>query len=303
MNAHVVNQLVERLIRLVARAFYTDDAIVVLDALVRKKFIKDAEMGTVLCLHQKQVRKIIKELQRDKLVQEQSFDGDTYYYVDYKHFFDVVRYRVYLIKSSLAAREEKELLREMMRCTQCGDEYTTLEAQRLLNNHAGMVYVCGNTSCRAENSLKSVDNSEELKKVQCLKRKLGQQFDSKKNARDGMYDCLKELNRLPPGTIIPSNTPIDNVTEKRVLTGSSMTDDPMGDSMAAKRAGEDGENGQMGHMFPTNEWGQAIEVVLEDDGEDVDVDGMQEEEVGSSATKGMAATNGGQQQISGTWFI
>jgi transcription initiation factor TFIIE subunit alpha len=262
MNNIVVVRLVERLIRVVARAFYTDDAIIVLDVLIRKKFIKDADMGTVLCLHQKQVRKIIHELIHDKLVQEESFDGSTYYYVDYKHFFDVVRYRMYLMKSELGEREEKELLREMMRCEKCGDEYTTLEAQRVLN--AQRVYVCGNTSCRAEDSLVSVDNSEELKKVQCLKKKLGNQLDSKKNARDGIVDCLKELNRLPVGTIIPMNKPSDNVTEKLVSGGpGSMTDDPMGN--AAQRKPGYGADGQMAQMFPTNEWGQAIDIVLEDE--------------------------------------
>ncbi|RLN66617.1 hypothetical protein BBJ29_003854, partial [Phytophthora kernoviae] len=57
--------LVEKLVNLVGRAFYSDEHVVVLGALIREKFMKDDDMGNSVNLQTRQVRKIMNELHQD----------------------------------------------------------------------------------------------------------------------------------------------------------------------------------------------------------------------------------------------
>ena len=45
--------LVEKLVKTVSRAFYSDTVVVVMDALLREKFIREEEMGPRLRLKEK----------------------------------------------------------------------------------------------------------------------------------------------------------------------------------------------------------------------------------------------------------
>ncbi len=55
-------------------------------------------------------------------------------YIDYKHFVDVVKYRLFLMSNYLRESEQLEIERQTFRCSNddCGREYTALEAQLLL---------------------------------------------------------------------------------------------------------------------------------------------------------------------------
>jgi len=75
-----VLNLVERLISTVARAFYTDNVVVVLDALIREKFIRDEELGPRLKLSGKDVRNVMNLLEKEYLVKYEDLtaeDGKT----------------------------------------------------------------------------------------------------------------------------------------------------------------------------------------------------------------------------------
>ena len=74
--------LVERLVAAVARAFYTDNVVVVLDALVREKFIRNEEVAARLKLSGKDVRKILTFLEEELLIKYEDLtmeDGKTRY--------------------------------------------------------------------------------------------------------------------------------------------------------------------------------------------------------------------------------
>ena len=72
--------LAEKLIAVVARAFYSDSIIIVLDALVREKYIRDEELGPRLKLSSKDVRRILAHLESEYLVKYEDLtmsDGRT----------------------------------------------------------------------------------------------------------------------------------------------------------------------------------------------------------------------------------
>ncbi|GJD06001.1 General transcription factor IIE subunit 1 [Galdieria sulphuraria] len=64
-----VPKQVEDLVRMIARAFYTDLYIVVLDALVREKYIRQDLLSKKLHVPTKELRKLLLKLQEQKLVQ------------------------------------------------------------------------------------------------------------------------------------------------------------------------------------------------------------------------------------------
>jgi len=63
--------LIERLIAAIGRAFYTDDVVIVLDALVREKLLRDEEIGPRLKLSGKDVRKILYHLESELIVKSE----------------------------------------------------------------------------------------------------------------------------------------------------------------------------------------------------------------------------------------
>ena len=109
-------------------------------------------MGKVVNLQHKQVRKILSELHRDHMVCTEALNDKrhggsssmTYWYIDYKYFVDVVKYRLYKMSEFLKEREQMEMVRQIYLCSNasCGREYTALEAQRL-NTPRQYEFLCG----------------------------------------------------------------------------------------------------------------------------------------------------------------
>jgi transcription initiation factor TFIIE subunit alpha len=86
----------EALIMTVARAFYEDSAIFVIDVLIRDKFLRDdQDMGTRLSLPPKQLRKTLQFLQEEHLVKTEQVDdlaeggsqATKFWFIDYNRKF------------------------------------------------------------------------------------------------------------------------------------------------------------------------------------------------------------------------
>ncbi|TYZ57658.1 hypothetical protein PybrP1_012511 [[Pythium] brassicae (nom. inval.)] len=170
--------LVEKLVLLVGHAFYSDEHVVVLRALIREKFMKDDEMGSAVNLQTRQVRKIMNELHQDHLVCEEVLNdkraggssSTSYWYIDYKYFVDVVQYRLYVMHEHLKDSEQLEIERQTFQCKDpdCGREYTALEAQLLLMP-GQFQFRCGHCN----EPLLECDNNDRLVRIQSLQRKGG----------------------------------------------------------------------------------------------------------------------------------
>ena len=95
------NLVVERLVKTVGRAFYTDTVVVVLDALLREKYIKESELAPRLRLKEKDIRAVLTRLENsDLMIKHESLlardqDGKNrqhkFYYIDFQFFVDVCR--------------------------------------------------------------------------------------------------------------------------------------------------------------------------------------------------------------------
>ncbi|KAH6780548.1 Transcription factor TFIIE [Perilla frutescens var. hirtella] len=173
-----------RLVKLAARAFYDDIttkgenqqkigrsdnrgiAVVILDALTRRQWVREEDLAKDLKLHTKQLRRTLRFFEEEKLItrdhrketakgakiynaafaatgdgQQTGREGDdkqkmhthSYCCLDYAQIYDVVRYRLHRMKKKLRDElESKNTVQEYI-CPNCSKRYTALDALRLIS--------------------------------------------------------------------------------------------------------------------------------------------------------------------------
>lgn len=220
MNEKNSFAIVEKLVATVARAFYNDTVVVVLDALLREKFLMEEELGPRLRLPPKEVRKILNLLEEEMLVNSEDVfydDSDSFlkcYYIDYQNFVNVVRYRVYLMNKHLISAERNELNEVYYQCPTCTDKFSSLQVLTMLSSDGK--FICShcalaNGSLKATKSeqwfrLVEVDNRGKLTGVQQLEKKFHDQM-GKTEQHEGVLEMLRMLRDINLG----HNKPSDNM--------------------------------------------------------------------------------------------
>lgn len=214
------NLIVERLVRTVSRAFYTDGVVVVLDALLREKYIREEELGPRLRLPEKEVRKIVTKLEEEMLVKCESILMEDLrqskcYYIDYQTFVDVVRFRVYLMDKTVNAAQNEEINETKYKCPTCSVEVTSLDAQRCKSKD--YKFVCA-ACCPYENfrelfaetfyRLVPLDVDIKVKNAKSLKTRLLQVLQAT-DEHEGIFDLLRELKDAP----LKRNLPSENMSK------------------------------------------------------------------------------------------
>ncbi|KAF6168942.1 hypothetical protein GIB67_038439 [Kingdonia uniflora] len=171
-----------KLVKLVARAFYDDKnmkgdnqqktgrsdnrgmAVVVLDALTRRQWVREEDLAKDLKLHAKQLRRTLRFFEEEKLItrdhrketakgakifsaaiaatgagqtgkEEEKLKLHTHSYccLDYAQIYDVVRYRLYRMKKKIKDElGDKHTIQEYV-CPKCQRRYTAFDAVRLVS--------------------------------------------------------------------------------------------------------------------------------------------------------------------------
>ena len=222
------NSLVEKLIRTVARAFYTDSSVVVLEILIREKYLREEEFAPRLKLPEKDVNKIIRQLESEMLIRFEDMvmdDGRTAkcYYIDYQVFVNVIRYRIDLMATAIRAAESTEFNEVFFQCPTCTNRYTSLEALKLRS--ADYKFIC--SSCCPVNILSraisepyyrlvEIDNRNKLHDVQNLGKKMDEQLNES-DEHHGIFDLLRDLKNINLIHNLPSDNRIRGIVASRVI--------------------------------------------------------------------------------------
>lgn len=173
-----------RLVRLAARAFYDDIsmkgdnqpktsrgdnrgmAVVVLDALTRRQWVREEDLAKALKLHSKQLRRILRFFEEEKLVtrdhrkesakgakahnaaaaaandgQPATKEGEekvkmhthSYCSLDYAQICDVVRYRIHRMKKKLKDELDSRNTIQHYICPSCNKRYSAFDALQLVS--------------------------------------------------------------------------------------------------------------------------------------------------------------------------
>ncbi|THH30910.1 hypothetical protein EUX98_g3301 [Antrodiella citrinella] len=121
------------LVQYVARAFYEPKFTIVLDQLVRHPVLKDDDLAGRMGLQLKELNKVMAVLENDKLVRiyrqnelkegAQRSVGRQYYYIDYQHFCNVVKWRVAEMYRRIDHTLRNELDNKGYICPQCAGTF------------------------------------------------------------------------------------------------------------------------------------------------------------------------------------
>ena len=226
----------EHLIRTVAKAFYDDTAIALIDVLLNDKFLRDdADMGERLSLPPKQLRKTLQFLQDEHLVKNEAINDLTeggsqatkYWYIDHNHAVNTIRLRIFLLQKRLERREMEARSSSIYLCPgyktkECNGRYTEIEAQQVVDSETGM-FLCQECVIAHEKNpnpppkdtytLQLVDNTKYLKEVMDLIRRVNVQLRGKmignQQLRAGIYDLIQTV-RSKTTEPLTSNYPSEN---------------------------------------------------------------------------------------------
>lgn len=169
------------LVQQVARAFYEPRFIILLDQLTRNPVLKDDDLASRMGLQAKELNKLTAGLVKDKLIEIYRRNelkegalravGRQYYYIDYKHFCDVVKWRVAEMRRLIDKDLRNELDSKGYICPQCSQSYTPLDVDRLIDFETG-TFLC--EVCRTE--LIDNENAESVRGSQDRMQRFNRQM-------------------------------------------------------------------------------------------------------------------------------
>jgi transcription initiation factor IIE alpha subunit len=123
-----MSQSMRRLVQAVTRAFYADEHVVVMEQLLENRYFKDdpnnrLSLETYVNFQAKQVRHLLNELKEHGLVCSQELSEkaaepgarlqkSVYWFINYRHFFKVVRYRLWLMQKQIDKMQKNDAMNQ-----------------------------------------------------------------------------------------------------------------------------------------------------------------------------------------------
>lgn len=172
--------------------------------------MKEDDICELLKFERKQIRSRISLLRMDKFLQvrlkmETGPDGKAakvnYYYINYKTFVNVVKYKLDLMRKRMETEERDATSRASFLCPNCRKTFTDLEADQLCD------MVTGEFHCTFCGSPVEEDTSAMPKKdSRLLLAKFNEQLQP-------LYDLLREVEdiKLSPECLEPEPTDLDTI--------------------------------------------------------------------------------------------
>ncbi|XP_030751139.1 general transcription factor IIE subunit 1 [Sitophilus oryzae] len=200
----------KQLARLVVRGFYSIEDALIVDMLVRNPCMKEDDICELLKFEKKMLRARIATLRNDKFIQvrlrmETGADGKAqkvnYYFINYKSFVNVVKYKLDLMRKRLETEERDATSRASFKCLACLKTFTDLEADQLYD------FATGEFRCTYCREVVEEDSSALPKKdSRLLLAKFNEQLDS-------LYVLLREVEgiKLAPEVLEPEPVDISTI--------------------------------------------------------------------------------------------
>lgn len=163
---------IRRLVQIIARLFYDDGHIVLMDQLVSIAAIPAEVLARRVGLQSRDLGSLAAKLVEDRMLSvyrcQESKEGvfhrtfaRTYYYLDYKHFLDVTKWRMMAMRRHIDNKLRNGLDNKGYVCPRCKHSYSTLEVAHLLDLSRNM-FVCEVPGCGTE--LVDNEDAEDVRK-------------------------------------------------------------------------------------------------------------------------------------------
>eukprot|EP01133_Synstelium_polycarpum_P007375 gene7375-8594_t len=144
-SSSYIYAILDDLVKLCIRTFYTDDHIVVIDALLReKKRCKDDYLAQKLRLPTKVCRKVLMDLKADSLLKSHEVKteatgkpGDRasthlLWYLEYNHVIDIIKFKLYKMRLMMDADKNKKTDVQHYKCSVCSKTFSAYDIPKLL---------------------------------------------------------------------------------------------------------------------------------------------------------------------------
>lgn len=211
----------KQLARLVVRGFYSIEDALIVDMLVRNPCMKEDDICELLKFERKMLRARIATLKNDKFIMvrlrmETGADGKAqkvnYYFINYKSFVNVVKYKLDLMRKRLETEERDATSRASFKCLACLKTFTDLEADQLFD------FMTGEFRCTYCREVVEEDSSALPKKdSRLLLAKFNEQLEP-------LYILLHEVEgiKLAPEVLEPEPVDISTIRgiEKKLTVQS-----------------------------------------------------------------------------------
>ncbi|KAL1917931.1 uncharacterized protein VTP21DRAFT_3765 [Calcarisporiella thermophila] len=244
-------QILRTLVARVGRAFYEPRQIAVLDALNKSKPLKDDDLALLVKMSPKEIHKICGKLREERLLRseqrneprkpDQRLIPRVYYFIDYKQFVDVVKWRMFKMQRTVREEMQEAADTKGYICPNddCKREYTLLEATYNIDPQTGL-FLC--EVCSSE--LVKNDNSQKLKECEAKVARLVEQSQLiisllKKTDSIVIPASYSTAAGIVPGTTKKGATAADKELALAQDTGAAQADIVVvikEDNEAAKRA-------------------------------------------------------------------
>jgi len=142
-----VPPILKRLAKTVAYAFYEPELIVTLSLLTKYPCIDEDTLIERLQFDKRQMRQTLSRLKNDKLVKQRvvkekvpetnSFNIFNFYFINYKLFVNVVKYKLDHVRRKLESEEQQIRNRPSFQCQNCEKHFSDLEIDRLVDMETG----------------------------------------------------------------------------------------------------------------------------------------------------------------------
>lgn len=165
-------RLVRTVCQMVARQFYSDQHVIVVDLLSKYQVMPADILASSLGIQIKDLLQIANQLVRDRLlgIYKRSETRETatatsvftrsairnYFYIDRKVFLDVIKWRMMKMRSQIDSVLRNELDNKGYMCPRCGKSYSTLDVAALLDPVTNLAFICDVPGCGSE----LVDNED-----------------------------------------------------------------------------------------------------------------------------------------------
>lgn len=143
-----VPPILKRLAKTVAYAFYDPELVVTVALLTNFPCIDEDSLLEKLHFDKRQLRGVLSKLKSDKLVKQRqikekqpdssNFNVYNFYFINYKLFVNVVKYKLDHIRRKLENEEQQARNRPSFQCLQCHKHFSDLEVDRLVDFQTGM---------------------------------------------------------------------------------------------------------------------------------------------------------------------
>ncbi|EPQ52268.1 hypothetical protein GLOTRDRAFT_140654 [Gloeophyllum trabeum ATCC 11539] len=181
MSTKEEQETLRLLVQHVSRSFYEPKYIVIMDQLARHPVLKDDDLAGRMGLQAKELNKLMAVLNNDRLIRvhrqnelkegAQRSVGRAYYYIDYQHFCNVVKWRVAEMRRIIDNSLRNELDNKGYICPQCNKSFTPLEVDKLIDFSRG-VFICDD--CKGE--LVDNENAESVRGSQDRMQRFNRQM-------------------------------------------------------------------------------------------------------------------------------